>query len=470
MNIGHNPVWHFLGGIRTVTGSCHMLEVGNERLLIDCGLFQGRRKEAFKRNRSPSFDAKKITRVVLGHAHMDHSGNLPTLVKLGFHGAIYSTHATRDLATFMLRDSSYIQRRDAEYVNKRERRRGEDRVKPLYNDADVDATLSLFSTRGYHRSFSPIHRVRVTFYPAGHILGSALTLIEVQTETGTLRIGYIVDLGRPDRPILRDPEQLVDLDVMIIESTYGNRDHEDLTGAKERLARVINETCRRGGKVIIPAFSLGRTQELVKSIADLMADRRVPDIPVFVDSPLAVNVSGVFALHPEEFDSETYAQLIGGGDPLGANRVTYIQSVQESKSLNTRKEPCIVISASGMCEGGRILHHLRNSIGDSKNTIAIVGYQAPHTLGHKLVTGERRVRIFGEELVRKAQIEKLNAYSAHADRADLIRYIKEAGDKLRAVYLVHGEDEQQQALETSLIDKGYTGIHRPNSGDVVVLK
>lgn len=458
--------WHFLGGVRTVTGSCHILEVDDERLLVDCGLFQGRRKEAEERNRHLPFDPGSIARVLLGHAHIDHSGNLPSLVKSGFHGTIYATHATRDLATLMLRDSAFIQEKDAEFVNKRERRRGKDMVQPLYGLDDVELTLQLFCGRGYRKPFYPTSRIRATFYPAGHILGSALTLLEVDRPGHTLRIGYIVDLGRYDLPILKDPTQLQDLDVLIIESTYGNRVHEDLPGAEERLAGVVNRTTARGGKVIIPAFALGRTQELVRSVAHLMRDERIPRIPVYVDSPLAVNVTGVFTTHPEEFDRETYHELLEGGDPFGTRVVRFVRSVEESKSLNDRDEPCIIISASGMCEAGRILHHLRNNIESARNTIAIVGYQAANTLGSKLVNRADEVKIFGESFQRRAEVEVLNAYSAHADRNDLIRYIEHAGKKLRQVFLVHGEPEQQEALHAEMQGRGFTHIRCPETGSV----
>jgi metallo-beta-lactamase family protein len=458
--------WHFLGGVRTVTGSCHILEVDGERLLVDCGLFQGRREEAEERNRRLPFDATSISRAILGHAHIDHSGNLPSLVKAGFSGSIYATHATRDLATLMLRDSAFIQAKDAEFVNKREHRRGQAQVEPLYDLDAVEATLALFCGRGYRKPFYPTPRIRATFFPAGHILGSALTLFEIERAGRMLRIGYIVDLGRRAMPILKDPARIPDLDVMVIESTYGNRVHEDLPGAEERLAAVIRDTVARRGKIIIPAFALGRTQEIVRSISHLMQADRIPTIPVYVDSPLAVNVSGVFSTHPEEFDRATYHELLEGGDPFGTRIVRYTRSVDESKGLNDNEEPCIIISASGMCEAGRILHHLRNNIGNPRNTIAIVGYQAADTLGHKLVNGFEEVKIFGETFTRRARVEVLNAYSAHADRNDLIDYIEAGGKQLRQVYLVHGEPEQQDALHTELERRGYAYVKCPDTGSV----
>lgn len=459
--------WHFLGGVRTVTGSCHVLEVDGERVLVDCGLFQGHRKEAERRNRELPFDPAQITRAVLGHAHIDHSGNLPTLSKHGYANSIYCTHATRDLVTLMLRDSAHIQAKDAEFVNKREGLRGRNQIQPLYDDNDVEATLSLFRTSGYRKPFFPTTRVRATFFPAGHILGSALTLFEVDNVGQTIRILYAVDLGRRKLPILKDPSQVTDIDVLIIESTYGNREHEDIEGAQDRLGRVIQDTVARGGKVIIPAFALGRTQEIVRSIARLIDSKRVPKIPVYVDSPLAVNITSVFSTHPEEFDRETYDEILRGGDPLGTRYVRFITSTDDSKKLNEKAEPCIIISASGMCEAGRILHHLRNNIEDSKNTIAIVGYQAQDTLGRRLVERQEEVKIFGELFQRRAQIEVLNAYSAHADQSDLVDFIEHAGRKLRQIYLVHGETEPQEALLELINARGYTHAHVPETGEIV---
>jgi len=462
--------WHFIGGIRTVTGSCHVLEVDGERILMDCGLFQGRRKEAEERNRNLPLDPNSLTRAIVGHAHIDHIGNLPTLVKYGYANTIYATHATRDLANLMLRDSAHIQEKDAEFVNKRERLRGKDQIEPLYNLDDVEATMQLFRTSGYHKHFYPTPRVRTTFYPAGHILGSALTLFEIENAGQTLRVLYAVDLGRHALPILKDPAQLSNLDALIIESTYGNREHEDIVGAKQRLARVVNETAARGGKVIIPAFALGRTQEIVRALSHLIEEGTIQRLPIYVDSPLAVNVTGVFTMHPEEFDRETYQEIVRGGDPFGTRVVRYITDVEESKALNQREEPCIIISASGMCEAGRILHHLRNNIEDKRNTIAIVGYQAQNTLGRRLAERQPEVRIFGETFQRRAHVELLNAYSAHAGRSDLIDYVEKAGGGPRRVFLVHGEPEQQQALHDELLRRGHTHVTCPQTGDRIDLR
>jgi metallo-beta-lactamase family protein len=461
--------WHFKGGVRTVTGSCHLLEAHGRTLLLDLGLFQGHRVHADQINRQLRFQTSDLSAALVGHAHIDHVGNLPTLVQKGYGQPIYATHATRDLAALMLRDSAHIQERDSAFVNKRERRRNHELIKPLYNEADVDATLELFCTQSYRRTFSPIPGVEASFHPAGHILGAALTRLRVDTGVGSLVIGYVVDLGRAGGPILRDPSQFEDLDFLIIESTYGNRDHEEREAALARLARVINETVERRGKIIIPAFALGRTQALVQSLAQLQDDHRVARLPIYVDSPLATDVSGVFASHPEEFDRETYRSLLSGGDPLGFEHVTYIRSVEDSKRLNERDESCVIISSSGMCEAGRVLHHLRNHIEDPRHTIAIVGYQAEGTLGHRLVLKHEEVKIFGESFTRRARVELLNAFSAHADRRDLKQYIDRAGPKLRRVFLVHGEPEQQEALAVRLQGLGYTGVVRPETDDVVDL-
>ena len=459
--------WHFLGGIRTVTGSCHVLEVHGRKLLIDLGLFQGPRQAADLINRRLRFDPSEIHAAMVGHAHIDHLGNVPSLVRAGYAGPVYATHATRDLAALMLHDSAHIQNRDAEFVNKRERRGGAEAIEPLYDHQDVDATLNLFSTQGYRRPFEPLPGVRVTFHPAGHILGSALTHLVISTDSGPLTIGYVVDLGRRGGPILQDPVQFQDLDVLILESTYGNRVHEVRAEAEDRLARVVNETAARGGRVIIPAFALGRTQVLVQCLAQLQDEGRVPPLPIYVDSPLAADVSAVLNAHSEEFDRATRQSLLSGGDPLGLRHVTYVRSVEESKRLNEKTEPCIIIASSGMCEAGRVLHHLRNHIGSEKNTVAIVGYQAAGTLGHRLVERQEEVRIFGEPFQRRARVELLNAFSAHADQTDLATYVKHGGPHLRQVFLVHGEPEPQEALEQLLTQAGYTGICRPDTGSVV---
>lgn len=459
--------WHFKGGIRTVTGSCHLIEANGNTLLVDLGLFQGPRKTADLVNRRLTFDPNRITAALVGHAHIDHLGNFPSLVKAGYRGPIYATRATRDLAALMLKDSAHIQGRDAEFVNKRERRRNHEKIQPLYDQNDVDATLELFRTQEYRHTFEPIPGVQASFHPAGHILGSALTHFVVHTSSQKLSIGYVVDLGRAVDPILKDPTQFENLDVLVIESTYGNRIHEDREGALARLARVVNATVDRGGKLIIPAFALGRTQTLVQSLAELQDRGEVPALPIYVDSPLAADVSGVLVAHSEEFELALYQALRAGLDPLGLEHVTYIRSVEESKALNAKTQPCVIISSSGMCEAGRILHHLRNNIENEKNTVAIVGYQAQGTLGHRLVERHEEVNIFGEPFRRRATVELLNAFSAHADQSELVNYVHRGGKGLRQVFLVHGEPEPQETLAALLEDAGYTGIHRPETHDVV---
>ena len=375
----------FLGATKSVTGSMHLLESNGKRILIDCGFFQGRREESNRRNRNFAFDPKSIERVVLSHAHIDHSGNLPNLVKQGYQNSIYSTFATRDLCVAMLKDSAYIQNKDAEYLNKRKEHQGLAPIEPLYDIDDVEKALSLFRGIGYRKGFYVSADIKLTFYDAGHILGSALSVCDIKENGRNLRLAYIVDLGRKNLPILRDPDMVRDIHFMIIESTYGNRLHEDMSGTVKKLARVVKETVQRSGKIIIPAFSLGRTQEVVYCLNRLQSQKKIPAIKIFVDSPLAVNVTEIFKLHPECFDKEINRMIALNGNPFGWENITYVKDVESSKKLNKMDEPCIIISASGMCEAGRILHHLKNNIEDSKNTILVVGFMAKDTLGRRIV-------------------------------------------------------------------------------------
>ncbi|MFH1335679.1 MAG: MBL fold metallo-hydrolase [Candidatus Zixiibacteriota bacterium] len=349
----------FLGATRSVTGSMHIFESNGHTILMDCGLFQGRREESNRKNKDFPIDPKAIERVVLSHAHIDHSGNLPNLVKQGYQNSIYSTFATRDLCLVMLKDTAHIQKKDREYLNKKEERRGLAPIEPLYDDMDVEKTLSLFRGIGYQKGFYVAADIRLTFYDAGHILGSALSIFDVKENGRNLRLAYIVDLGRKNLPILKDPQLVRGINFMIIESTYGNRLHEDPQATEKKLAVVVNETISGGGKIIIPAFSVGRTQEVVYSLHRLQDRGIIPHVRIFVDSPLSVNVTEIFKLHPECFDRETNRMMALHDDPFGWKDVTYIKDVEESKGLNRMDQPCIIISASGMCESGRILHHLK---------------------------------------------------------------------------------------------------------------
>ncbi len=459
----------FLGAAKSVTGSMHVLELNGTRILMDCGLFQGRREESNRRNRNLPFDPQSIERVVLSHAHIDHSGNLPHLVKKGYKNSIYSTFATRDLCLTMLKDSAYIQEKDAEYLNRKKERRGLPPVEPLYEADDVEQTLSLFRGIGYHKTFYVSADVKLTFYDAGHILGSALSIFDIRENGKSLRLAYIVDLGRKNLPILRDPGMVKNIHFMIIESTYGNRLHDDLSGTEEKLARVVNETVQAGGKIIIPAFSLGRTQEVVYTLHKLQSQGRIPGVKIFVDSPLAVNVTEIFRLHPECFDRETNRMIASDENPFGSESVKYIRDVEESKRLNRRNEPCIIISASGMCEAGRILHHLKNNIENPKNTILVVGFMAMNTLGRRIVQGKEKVKIFGEQYNLKAKVEIFDEFSAHADRDELLQYVNNTKESLEGVFVVHGEEEQSEALAEGIRDLGIRNVLVPDLGEEVSL-
>jgi metallo-beta-lactamase family protein len=459
----------FLGATKSVTGSMHIIESSGKRILLDCGLFQGKREESNRRNRNLPFDAESIERVVLSHAHIDHSGNLPGLAKRGYENSIYATFATRDLCVPMLKDSAYIQEKDAEYLNKKKERKGLPSIQPLYDMEDVEEALSVFRGIGYRKGFYVSADIKLTFYDAGHILGSALSIFDIKENGRNVRLAYIVDLGRKNLPVLRNPALIKDIHFMIIESTYGNRLHEDITGTEEKLARVVNETVRAGGKIIIPAFSLGRTQEIVFCLNKLQSQKKIPSIKVFVDSPLAVNVTEIFRLHPECFDKETNRMIALNENPFGFGRITYIRDVEASKRLNKTDEPCIIISASGMCEAGRILHHLKNNIEDPKNTILVVGFMAEDTLGRRIVERREKVKIFGDIYQLKAKVEIFDEFSAHADRKELLEYVDNTKDSLQGVFVVHGEEEQSQALAQGIKDLGIQNVLVPDLGEEVTV-
>ncbi len=442
----------FHGAARTVTGSQHLIEVDGKRILLDCGLYQGRRAEAMERNRNLPFDPGAIDVMVLSHAHIDHSGNIPNLVRAGFRGDIICTYATRDLCATMLMDSGYIQEKDAEFVNKKRARNNEPPVEPIYTVEDVVNSLDYFHAIGYHRALEILPGVTVTLLDAGHMLGSAIVVLDIEDrEAGRdVRLVFSGDLGRHDIPIIRDPETVDHADVLLLESTYGNRRHEPVEDAERRLQEVIHRTYRRGGAVIIPAFAVGRTQQLVYSLHRMTVEGRIPPIPIYVDSPLAINTTAVFRLHPEAYDAEIRAFMLEAGDPFGFDQLRYTRSVEQSKELNTLRQPFIVISASGMAEAGRILHHLRNRIEDPLNTILITGWQAPDTLGRRLVDRVKKVRIFGEEYELRAEVEVINGFSGHADCSELLAWAKAIAKRPRRTFLVHGEEEAAFALADSL--------------------
>ncbi|MGC9333666.1 MAG: MBL fold metallo-hydrolase RNA specificity domain-containing protein [Anaerolineae bacterium] len=447
----------FWGAVRTVTGSQHLLTVNGSRILLECGLFQGPRQESFERNRSLPFDAKAIDMLILSHAHIDHSGNIPSLVKAGYRGNIYATPATRDLCSAMLRDSGHIQEEDAAYVSKKRARKGLPPVEPLYTEEDAVKSLRHFISVGYDRPFAVAPGVTLTFRDAGHILGSAIVVLDIDESGAKTRVAFSGDLGRVGMPLLHDPQIVQDVDYLIIESTYGNRLHDPIASIERELGRIILDAYRQGGKVIVPAFAVGRTQELVYALHRLTQMQKLPDLPIFVDSPLAVNVTEIFRLHHECYDQEVreFLEQNDRRDPFGFYRLNYIRSVERSKELNFLREPAVIISASGMAEAGRILHHLKNNIEDPRNTILIVGWQAPHTLGRRLVERQPVVKIFGEEYHRRARVETINAFSAHADRDGLLEYVRRMGpSRLKAAFVVHGEEESSLSLADQLCHLG----------------
>ncbi|HSR32938.1 MAG TPA: MBL fold metallo-hydrolase [Anaerolineae bacterium] len=460
----------FLGAVRTVTGSMHLLTVNGSRILLDCGLFQGKRKESYERNHNLPFDAQTIDTVILSHAHIDHSGNIPTLVKSGFQGNIYATPATRDLCSAMLRDSGHIQEYDAYYVNKKSAKKGLPPIEPLYTVEDAANSIQNFISVGYDRPLPVAPGATLTFRDAGHILGSAIVQLNIEEDGLRNKLVFTGDLGRRGMPILRDPEPVEGVDHLIIESTYGDRLHDPIEAAEKTLRRVIVDTYRRGGKVIVPAFSVGRTQELVFALHRLTEAQKIPALPMFVDSPLSVNVTEIFRLHPECYDKEVNQFLADSSrrDPFGFHRLTYVRSVERSKELNFLAEPAIIISASGMCEAGRILHHLKNNIEDPRNTVLIVGWQAPHTLGRRLVERSPVVKIFGEEYRLKASVETINGFSAHADRDELLWYVQQLGaNHLKTAFVVHGEEAASLALADGLRTVGVSQAIVPQPGQTV---
>ena len=429
----------FLGAVRSVTGSMHLLEANGHRVLLECGLFQGKRAEARERNRHVPVAADKIDAVSLSHAHIDHSGNLPNLVRAGYKGRIKATPGTVDLARVLLLDSAYLQEKDAEFLN-RHAKQGQPEVVPIYTRADAEETNGRFQEVPYHQPHELAPGIRATYYDAGHILGSAATVFEIEEGGRTVRLGFTGDLGRPRHPILRDPQPLPRLDYLITESTYGDRVHQATECLKNKLRDVVKRTFDRGGRLIIPAFSVGRTQNLVYYLAELFNEGALPRVKIFVDSPLAIDATHAYRSHPECYDRETRELLEQGTKVFGFDQLTYTRSAEESKALNTLKGPFVVISASGMCEGGRILHHLKNGVGDPDNTVLIVGYQAMHTLGRRLIDKVPSVRIYGEERRVRCNVEKINGFSAHADRDELATYIKHIPG-LKQVFVVHGEEE-----------------------------
>lgn len=436
----------FLGATRTTTGSMFLIEVNQQRLLLECGLFQGHRDESIERNRHFPFDPKTLDAAILSHAHIDHCGNFPNLCRQGFNGNIYCTFATRDLASVMLEDSAEIQRSDAEFVSRKRAKKGLPPVEPLYSPVDAEKTVRQFVAFNYDRPMPVADGVTVTFKDAGHILGSAQVVLDVRENGRKFRYLFSGDVGRGNDDILRDPQPVENVDFLQIESTYGAREHTGKKGVHDEMLALVKATIERGGKVIIPAFSVGRTQEMVYVLHQLTLEGKLPRVPVFVDSPLSVNATEIFRLHPECFNEEMYAFLRQKANPFGMENLAYIREQAQSMKLNEIKDPAIIISASGMCEAGRIRHHLKNNIQNPKNLVLFIGYCAEHTLGAQIRSGRTPVNIFGEPYHVAAQIAAIDSFSGHADRSELVDYVNSLTGDIKKVFIVHGEESQAMAF------------------------
>ena len=459
---------HFNGAARTVTGSQYLLEINGRLLLMECGLFQGRRSETYERNLNFQFDPHAIDAVILSHAHIDHSGNLPNLVKNGYDGPIYATPPTRALCELMLQDSGYIQEQDARYVNKKRAKKGLPPVEPLYTQADGLMASDLFKAIEYNQATEVLPGVVVTLVDAGHILGSAAVVLDITENGNTRRLWFSGDIGRMDLPLLNDPVLPEGADYLIMESTYGDKPHRDPEHAYTEMLKVLKRTFQRGGKVVIPAFAVGRTQELVYNINRMISGGEIPSIPVYVDSPLAVNASDVFRRFPERFDEETQAFMRLEQHPaLNFNNLVYTRSVAESKAINNKKGPLVIISASGMAENGRIRHHLNNTIRDERNTIMIVSWAAPYTLARQLAEQAKDVRIFGETIRRKAEVATIGGLSAHAGQRQLLDYAEASRVSLKHIFLVHGEKRSTNVLMELLSDRKIDSYSYPEMFDEV---
>lgn len=458
----------FFGAVKEVTGSAHLVELeSGYKILLDCGMFQGEDELANQKNREWGFDPSEIDCVIMSHAHIDHIGRLPKLVKDGFSGNIYSTPATRSLALIMLLDSAKIQEYDARFESKRAKKRGTKRsdIKPLYSNEDVYTALSQFVTINYERWHAVNEEFSFMLRDAGHILGSASVIIKANEDSGEKSLAFSGDIGRPSRPILRDPVSLPPVDYLIAESTYGNRLHESAPNEYKHLLNIIRECCiENKGKLIIPAFSLGRTQEIVYMMDKMANENKLPKVPVFVDSPLSVNATRIYRLHPECYDSDLQDYIEFDPDPFGFNGLRYVTEPEESKKINQLNEPCIIISASGMATAGRIRHHLYNHIESPKNTVLIVGYCARGTTGAHLRSGAETITLFGEEKRVRAKIEIMDSFSAHADQNELIYFLSNLKKDLKKMFLVHGEEEATEEFSRVLTKEGFKNVVLPEFG------
>lgn len=444
----------FHGAARSVTGSRHLVESPEGRILLDCGIFQGRREEADRRNRDLGFDPRSIHAVLLSHAHIDHSGALPILTKHGFRGDVHMTKATADLAAVMLDDSARVQEADCAYVNKKEGRWGEASLRPFYDGDDTRAVVRRFIGCEYDRAIRIAPRLTASFHEAGHIFGSATVRLKYSARGHTRTILFSGDLGRARMPVIKDPAAPPPSDVLIIESTYGDRVHEEAGEAlKTKASQLVAHAKIHRSKIIIPAFAVGRTQDIIMRIKELVNEGRIDPLPIYIDSPLAARATEIFRKHPECYDEETYRTFASRDDPFSARYIRYVSSVEESKQLNSMKGPCVIVASSGMCEGGRVLHHLKHAVQDEANVVVIVGFQAEHTLGRKLVEGRDVVPIFGIPTPRRAQVVLFNGLSAHADRNGLLAYVRAISPSPDKIFVVHGEEKQALSLAASIRDE-----------------
>ncbi|MBN1414492.1 MAG: MBL fold metallo-hydrolase [Bacteroidales bacterium] len=462
----------FLGAAREVTGSKHLIITDKgKKVLLDCGMFQGKGLETDAMNRNLGFDPAEIDYLILSHAHIDHSGLIPYISKLGFRGHIICTHATRDLCSIMLADSGHIQEQDTVTFNKKRAKRGLPPVEPLYTKDDAIACMDSFISISYKKAFHIDDNIRVTITNTGHLLGSGAVNLEIKEKGKTIKIAYTGDIGRPRNRILKPPQPFPQADYIIAESTYGDRLHDDTIISDDQLLNVVNKTCvEKGGKLIIPSFSIGRAQEIIFSLNNFYNEKKLPRVDIFVDSPLAVNATNIFRMHRDCFNKEVLEVMETDPDPFGFNSLYYIMSVDDSKKLNDIKKPCIIISASGMMEAGRIKHHLANSIENPKNTILAVGYCSPPTLGARILRGDKRISIFGNQYTVNASVERIESFSGHADYNEMIEFLG-CQDKaiVSGMYLVHGDHSAQLSYKTTLESSGFTNIEIPAQGDEVIL-
>lgn len=464
----------FCGADQEVTGSSHLITLDNGfNILLDCGLYQGNEDSMENFNENWYFDPKKIDCLILSHAHIDHCGRIPKLVKDGFQGIIYSTHATRDIASIMLLDSAKIQETDAKYHNEKtvkKRNLSKKLVEPLYNVEDAQHSMKYFVCYNYEKWFNVHPDVKVLLRDVGHIMGSASVSLEITENNKITKVGFTGDIGRPNRPILKDPIQMPLCDYLICESTYGDRDHIQAPQEKSKFVEIIYDTCiKNKGRVIIPAFSLGRTQEILYIMDQLSNAGELPQVPVYLDSPLAINATEVYRMHPECFDEELHNYMLTDANPFGFNTLQYVKNVEKSKGLNTNKEPCVIISASGMANAGRVKHHLFNNIEDPKNTILMVGYCTPYTPGGVIRSGAKEVRLFGVMKKINARVEIMDSFSAHGDRHEMLSFIENQKGNLKKLFLVHGEKETQVHFKQFLEDAGFNNIEIPHLAETDLL-